>query len=107
MSQRDFGLAVGAAERDAGHPTYEVDSYAQQQVSQWIHETVRPNVHQLRAMEKVLGFRPGTLSRRFGYVPSEARSNRTVEEAIKGDDRLSREAKRMLLEAYRAATAGK
>jgi DNA-binding transcriptional regulator YdaS (Cro superfamily) len=75
---------------------------SQSAVSSWITGTHQPSPEQVFALERVLGFRPGQLSRHWGYLPLEARSpGGGVEAAIRDDPELASNAKRALVAAYR------
>lgn len=69
-------------------------------VSLWANGRQRPWPEEVFAIERVLGLKPGSLSRLDGYLPVGARSIRSVREAIDFDVRLSAEAKAILISAF-------
>lgn len=71
-------------------------------VRQWQTGQSEPPRTKVFAIEKHFRLRPGALSRTLGYLPLEARSVRSVVEAIDTDTALSEVAKAGLRDAYRA-----
>jgi hypothetical protein len=78
--QGQFGGEVAKQEGRSQH-------YSQQQVSNWVQGN-EPNPRQAIAIEKALGVRPGTLTRLLGYLPLDARTTKTVNEAVAADPSL-------------------
>lgn len=75
-------------------------------VAQWVEGTTEPTRDKVFAAERVLGLKPGTLSRLLGYLPVEAKQAVSVLDAVDNDSRLSPDAKRILRAVYREATSG-
>lgn len=72
-------------------------------VSQWVSGKTEPERSKVFAAEKVLGLKPGTLSRIFGYLPANAKAQASVVDAIDADVTLAPRMKEVLRAAYRAA----
>lgn len=77
MTQQELGAAVAHAE---GQP-----AYPQSTVSAWFQGKSYLRPSRVFAIERILGMRPGTLSRLDGYAPLGAKPSATVEEALAAD----------------------
>lgn len=75
-------------------------------VSQWTTGKNEPSRRKVFAIEKVLGEKPGALSRLLGYLPLEAKPAVTVEEALQADATLPPGVRNLLLAAVRDARKG-
>lgn len=75
----------------------------------WVSEIRRgikePTVDVAFAIERVLGAKPGQLSRHLGYLPLDAKASTTVRSAIEADPMLDERGRRSLLAAYEALVA--
>lgn len=99
-------MAAGGWTQDA---LAEAVGLRQGTVSAWIGGKAQPDsIDMAFRVEKLLGQRPGALTRHLGYLPPEAvKAVCTVESAITEDGALTEPEKQMLLGAYRAAMASK
>lgn len=109
--RRAFGEALRMAMTSRGY-TQEALADAigvkQGAVSQWVSGTRQPPLDTTFELERLLGQRPGALTRHLGYLPLDAvKSVATVESSIVEDGTLTEPEKQMLLGAYRAAMAAK
>lgn len=91
-SREDFAAAVA---------TESGESVSEAAVSQWTTGKNEPTRNKVFAIEKVLGLKPGTLSRCLGYVPVGAREPRTVADVIQSDSSLDERGRRAILALYR------
>ena len=78
-----------------------VKAVAQTTVSSWLSATTNPGAEQVFAMEVVLGFRPGQLSRHLGYLPVDARHEAPTTEGAIRNEPIPQAAQRALLAALR------
>lgn len=69
-------------------------------ISQYLAAEIEPGRRIVWAMERVFTMKPGTLSRLLGYLPVDARSIRTVREAIDADPKLGRRDRETLKAMY-------
>lgn len=99
-------MAAGGWTQDA---LAEALGFRQATISAWISGKSQPEeIDTAFRVEKLLGIRPGGLTRHLGYLPLDAvKSVATVESAILEDDALTEAEKAMLLGGYRAAMANK
>lgn len=96
---RDAMSSQGVTQTDLAK---RLDLRSQGTISGWINAVAEPPYETVFAIEKVLGVRPGSLSRYLGYLPvSASKVTVDVERAINEDPFLSKEAKAHLLGAYR------
>lgn len=72
-------------------------------LSLWLSAKAEPSRRKVFALEKVLGCKPGALSRHLGYLPINARDVVSVEDALEADGRISAEARRVLLSGVKTA----
>ena len=96
MSQTELAAEVG---RDLGRKPL-----SQPWVSEIRRGIKEPTVDVAFAMERVLGAKPGQLSRHLGYLPVGARSAVSVMQAIEADPKLDELARRLLRTAYMELT---
>jgi hypothetical protein len=102
-TSRSRGWLGAEVARDLGEDTPITASA----VTQWINGDTEPKPpERVFAIERVVGVRPGTLSRLLGYLPLDAKPVRSVIEAIDADTNLSEPMRAVLREAYRAAAKG-
>lgn len=110
--RREFGeaLAVSLDNRTAAWLGAEIaravgkrSPITQSAVSQWVRGETEPERDYVFAAERILDLRPGTLSRLLGYLPVDAKSAKTVPDAIDSDPALTDRAKAMLRAVYREA----
>lgn len=87
-SQRELGEKVATAERQPAYP--------QSTVAAWLagKSYLRPS--RVFIIERVMGMRPGTLSKLEGYQPAGAAHVVTAEEALAADPDISPEQAGML-----------
>lgn len=72
----------------------------------WMSATNEPSRAKVFAIERVLGLKPGSLSRHLGYLPVGAKDVKTVADAIASDGALDERGRRALLALYRELTRG-
>jgi hypothetical protein len=99
MSQRELGAAVAHREGE--------DAYPQSTVGAWLQGKAYMRPSRVFTIEKVLGLRPGTLSKLDGYQPLVNAVPTTVEEALDADPDLTADQATMLaagVEAMRNQT---
>ncbi len=78
------------------------EPFRQTTVSSWMRGDTDPTPEIVFAMERVLGLRPGDLSRHLGYMPVSVHPAPVgVEQAIAADPKLSARFKRALIATYR------
>lgn len=73
-------------------------------VAKWVRGDAEPSPLTVFAVEAFLDLQPGELSRHLGYLPVGATAS--VVAAIEADPRLTVEARRVLVAAYRAGRRG-
>lgn len=76
------------------------EPYSQSAVNLWLSGKSELSPTQVFALERVLQLRPGSLSRRLGYLPVTARSFTSVRDAVEHDPGLGPVGRRVLLAAY-------
>lgn len=92
ITQRDLGARLGGV--------------TQSSISAWRSGHAEPLPDTVFAAERVLGLRPGTLSRHLGYVPNEAldKPPSSFDQVVAEDPLLDVVQKRALLAVYREFT---
>jgi transcriptional regulator with XRE-family HTH domain len=87
-SREEFAEAVAAESGETVTPSA---------ISLWLNAKSEPSRVKVYAMERVLGLKPGTLSRCLGYLPVNARNVATVEDALEADSRIPAEFRPMVI----------
>lgn len=95
-NQATLGVRVAELEGRGG-------VYTQPTVSGWLDNIDRQAPGRIFLIEQALGQKPGSISRRLGYLPLEARAVKSVADALAADAGLSDLARGMLLAAYEQA----
>lgn len=72
-------------------------------VNQWLSGRTEPTPDKVFAAERILGRKPGSLSRVLGYLPLEARASVSFLDALDNETNLSEQTRRSLRAAYQAA----
>lgn len=96
QSQATLGVRVAELEERGS-------VYTQPTVSGWLDKIDVQPPQRVFLIEQALGLKPGTLSRQLGFLPVDARSVRSVPEALAADVRLDEISRRILLGAYEQA----
>jgi hypothetical protein len=88
MAQHELGAAVAHAEGQAAYP--------QSTVSAWFQGKSYLRPSRVFIIERILGMRPGTLSKLDGYLPLKDGAPTTVEEALLADPDITADQATML-----------
>jgi hypothetical protein len=105
MALESVGRSQSWLGAEVAHSEGRADPYSQAVVSDWLNGVVDLPPHRLFIIERVLGKKPGSLSRIAGYLPLDARSVVTVPDAIAVDNTLTEEGRHVVLAAYRSAAS--
>lgn len=80
--------------------------YSQATVSQWLDRIAEQLPARVFAIEQALESKPGTLSLQLGFLPVDARSAKTVVEAVNSDVRLDERGREALRALYDVLARG-
>lgn len=110
--RRAFGAALdnlmaahGTTQQDLGA---KIGISSQSSISAWKDGKTEPDRELVFRIERVMGVRPGHLSRHLGYLPLSATKivDQTTEEAIVNDPALDDMGRKVLLSSYRTLIEG-
>lgn len=108
IRRQAFGLALAHARKAAGltqGALGQAVGYEQGSVTGWERGRTEPDPFVAAKLEEAVGVRPGTLTRKLGYLPlsaTEPGEPITVTDAILADSTLDDDGRTAMLSTYRA-----